>query len=208
MKIYVRGMVGLIALCLQASLGFGFVSEQNEEATKCDHALIFFDLGETLVDTKTNEDPVTHDYKKIYYFKKTTEYLKSLQKKGHKLGMIINVPETWGVDNAAKFAKLKDFVKASWNDPKNPEFRWNDFEPSMILLPPDDAHRKGKSPYLFELAKKFGDKSDCPVVFQGEEENEVDTAADVGMEAFLVKRDGANEPIYMSIEKLDAIVNR
>ena len=58
-----------------------------QSAEGCSHPWVFFDLGNTLVDTKT------YDYNKIFYMPGALKYVKDLRAKGYHLGLIVNYPD-------------------------------------------------------------------------------------------------------------------
>ena len=66
------------------------------------HPWIFFDMGDTIVDTKSNEDPITHDFKKIFYLPHALASLRSLKSQGYQFGMLVTVQESWGKSQEGK----------------------------------------------------------------------------------------------------------
>lgn len=119
-----------------------------EAAELCRRAFLYFDLGQTLVDTDTNQ------YNPMYYFRlnerdhsdarafpTAKEYLDELAARGHQLGLLADIPGDWGVnypENApvrdlptAKILRTMDFLaglvpadEASWT---GEAFDWSPF---------------------------------------------------------------------------------
>ena len=100
----------------------------NQVYSGCEKPLVFFDMGQTLVDTDTNHfhpmfylklDPAKYDDAKLY--PTTKEYVDLLQRKGFVLGLVMDIPGEWGLnypqDNpvkdflSAKILRVMDFVK-------------------------------------------------------------------------------------------------
>ena len=192
-----------LVLCLAAISGCVSPSDFASPATpvqgaSCSAPRVFFDLGETLIDT------ATFKFAKVFYLPGARDYLEALRARHVALGLITNLPESWGVDEAAKFSKLVAFVKDPWTDAAAPSgFDWNFFEREHILLPPNDKLRKPDK-FLFEKALNIARDDGCKALFQGEDEAEVNAAKAAGMEAFMVKRqvDGSGNlvPKFMPIE--------
>lgn len=133
----------------------------------CDRPWIFFDLGDVLIDTR--------DWSRLRHEAGAAEYLSALHTAGFKLGIITNVPESWGSAPAAKLSRLQEEIAATWVE--DAPFRWGWFE--AILTPPDDARQK-PHPYLFDQARALA--GDCPALYQGENDAEVEAAKRQGLE--------------------------
>jgi hypothetical protein len=98
-------MMKLITLL---ALSFLFVLDAEATASSCKKAHLYFDLGQTLVDTDT------HKYKPMFYFRlnahqhseaaffpSAREYLEELVWRGYKLGLLADIPGDWGVNYPA-----------------------------------------------------------------------------------------------------------
>jgi len=155
------------------------------QSASCNRPWIFFDLGDVLVDT--------HDWDNLSYKPGALAYVRSLRIRGYKLGLIVNIPESWGANQPEKLARLQTEIATPWREPL--AFPWRSFE--VVLLPPSDALRK-PDPYLFEQARLRA--GDCPAVFQGENSDEVLTAERVGLIPYLVG--AADRPFFMPIRAL------
>jgi len=177
-------------------------SVSNLYAKSCDHAVVFFDLGDTIVDTKT------HDFKKILYYLQTKNYLYQLKDDGHELGLIVDVPESWGDTHEKKMKKLVSFITGLWGDERYEDFDWSDFAKDLILLPPTTNDRKDHSNYLFKKAKEIVQEKNCHAVFQGEQMSEVKMANEQNIKGFLVQYDEDGEPVYMSPDDIRETVNK
>lgn len=178
----------------------------------CKNPWVFFDLGDTLIDVKSSKG------KEVKYFPGAHEYLVELKSKGYHVGLITNVPETWGPTKRSKVRVLKKEVAQMW-DKKKPvqEMVWEDFTDAHIFVPPLNEHRK-PSPYLFksainEVIIEEGDTK-CPVVYQGEDPKEIEVAKSLGITAHLVtyepyppgvKGEGPGIPKFMAFEALPKI---
>ena len=120
---------------------------------------IFLDLGMTIIDTT--------DLEKLKYVKDSKEYLESLRLHGYQIGLILNIPETWGDTYDKKIETLKSFISERWVDDKT--FDWSPY--SKIIIPLKDAEKKPK-PILFERAIQFADN--CPLIYYAEDQNETE----------------------------------
>ena len=119
---------------------------------------VFFDLGDTLIKK--------HDKGLYVYTQKSWEYLEWLVKKDYQLGIITNVPVSWGVTNEDRVKVLKDLVDDNWGDKK--PMLWKAFK--VILTPPKEELKK-PHPHLFDKARKQA--GSCPPLFYGENLSEV-----------------------------------
>ena len=94
-----------------------FIFSLASHAQTCAHPWMFFDLGNTIVDTKTN------NYNPMFYladvqrfadghdYKSSRDYLAALKNEGYLLGLVMDVPEAWGKDYPST-EPLKDYVSA------------------------------------------------------------------------------------------------
>ncbi|MEV6575662.1 hypothetical protein [Streptomyces sp. NPDC051577] len=128
--------------------------------------VVYFDLGETLVHTA--------DDGSIAYRSGAASYLRALRERHIRIGLITNVPPSWGTTDAERAARLKKEVDATWEGPE--PFAWNDFG-GRILTPRTEAERK-PAPVLWQRAKV--QSGSCRLVFQAETVEEVKVAASVG----------------------------
>jgi len=127
---------------------------------------VYFDLGDTVVLSK--------DMKKIKYFPGSKAYLSKLHQVGYKVGLISNIPESWGLDYNEKLLSLKKVISDGWIDAE--KFDWDIFD--EILLPLKNNEMK-PAPFLFLRAiEKAGG---CPSLYIGESPNEIQAAESHGM---------------------------
>ncbi|THC55131.1 hypothetical protein [Streptomyces sp. A1499] len=128
--------------------------------------IVYFDLGETLVHTA--EDGGTG------YRTGAAAYVRALRERRIKVGLITNVPSSWGATDAERAARLKQEVDATWQGPV--PFAWQDFG-DRVLTPRTEAERK-PAPALWKRAKAGSGR--CRVVYQAETAEEVNVAASLG----------------------------
>ncbi|NSC25580.1 hypothetical protein FM076_32285 [Streptomyces albus subsp. chlorinus] len=133
-------------------------------------ALVYFDLGETLV--HTDEDSSTG------YMPGAAAYLRELRRRNIEVGLITNVPSSWGDTDAERAAALKKEVDRAWKGPV--PFAWGDFG-DRVLTPRTEAERK-PSPVLWKRAK--ADAHGCRLVYQAETAEETAVAASLGYVAY------------------------
>lgn len=225
----------LIALVLLASTTASLAAQAQGT---CHQPMMFFDLGQTLVDTDTNKyNPMFYyrldarEHSDARDFPTAKEYLDTLVARGHKLGLLADIPGDWGVNypaNApildlpsAKAVRTMDFLAgvipedgASWT---GTQFDWAPFVKiegegaarravGRLLLPQTNAERKGKgSGVLFERAMAIANAESCPAVFQGEQEGEMILAEKAGMIPYWV---GHTQPgqFYLSPAEVNSYV--
>jgi FMN phosphatase YigB (HAD superfamily) len=189
---------------LAAVLGFTLAvtlqARATTWATACEKPWIFFDLGNTLVESTPGQ--------KMEYIPGAHEYLSKLKERGYRVGLITNVPEKWGPTSREKIRELKTTMMKEWTlKPGANPLDWRDFSDVLIFVPPRDEHRK-PAPYLFRsaLSQVFLEEGEtrCKVVFQGEDANEVAVARQEGMIGYQV---GSNADSYfLPIEELERLV--
>ncbi|WP_329447737.1 hypothetical protein OG906_33225 [Streptomyces sp. NBC_01426] len=131
-----------------------------------DCPVVYFDLGETLVHTA--------DDGSITYQSGAASYLRALRERHIRIGLITNVPPSWGATDAERAARLKKEVDATWKGPE--PFAWKDFG-GRILTPRTEAERK-PAPALWQRAR--AESGSCRLVFQAETTEEVKVAASLG----------------------------
>ncbi|WP_374769427.1 hypothetical protein OG521_03755 [Streptomyces sp. NBC_01463] len=134
--------------------------------------VVYFDLGETLVHTA---DDATTGYRQD-----AADHLAALRKRHIKVGLITNVPSSWGTTDAARAAVLKKEVDSTWTG--STPFAWDDFG-DRILTPRTEAERK-PAPALWERARHAS--GGCRLVYQAETAEETDTAASLGYVAYRI----------------------
>ncbi|MFG3259746.1 hypothetical protein [Streptomyces sp. NPDC048172] len=144
-------------------------------------AVVYFDLGETLV--HTDEDDRTG------YMPGAAAYLRELRKRHIEVGLITNVPSSWGSTDAERAAALKKEVDSTWKG--SVPFAWKDFG-NRILTPRTEAERK-PAPTLWKRAK--AQTHDCRPVYEAETAEETDVAASLGYVAYQTGRPG--RPAYL-----------
>jgi phosphoglycolate phosphatase-like HAD superfamily hydrolase len=132
--------------------------------------VMYFDLGDTIVDTK--------DMKHIHYYQGALNYLLELKSKGYQLGMITNIPETFGSDYDAKLLTLKKLISDNWDD--TIAFNWDIFDD--IILPLKNTELK-PNPVMFEKAIAHAQR--CPVSYISESAKEITAATNIGLATHL-----------------------
>ncbi|MGW7100127.1 hypothetical protein [Streptomyces sp. NPDC054838] len=128
--------------------------------------VVYFDLGETLVHTA--------DDGSIAYQSGAASYLRALRERHIRVGLITNVPPSWGTTDAERAARLKKEVDSAWKD--SAPFAWKDFA-GRIFTPRTEAERK-PAPVLWQRAR--AESGHCRLVFQAETAEEVEVAASLG----------------------------
>ncbi|MCX5265671.1 hypothetical protein [Streptomyces sp. NBC_00199] len=134
--------------------------------------VVYFDLGETLVHTAADGSTT--------YLPGAASYLRTLREHHVRVGLITNVPPSWGTTDAERAARLRTEVDATWRGPA--AFAWADFG-DRIRTPRTEAERK-PSPVLWQRAKE--DSAGCRVVYQAETAQEVSVASSLGFVSYQV----------------------
>lgn len=150
---------------------------------------IYFDLGDTVVDTK--------DMKKLKYFKGAKDYLTELKQKGFQIGLITNIPETFGQDYDEKLETLKKRINDGWID--KDVFDWNQFD--KVILPMKNSEMK-PAPTMFLKALNVADG--CPSAYISENEKEIIAAKSHGFAAKLFKE--TDPDLYVPTKELKAFL--
>lgn len=148
-------------------------------------AWVYFDLGDTVVNTK--------DMKHIKYMKGAREYMEELKREGFKIGIISNIPESWGLDYDEKLASLKKVIQDGWEEDR--PFDWTVYD--EVILPLKNTEMK-PAPTLF--LKAIHKAESCPSVYIGESPKEIVAAKDVGMAAKLF--DETSQEVYIPINQV------
>jgi FMN phosphatase YigB (HAD superfamily) len=112
--------------------------------------------------------------KHIHYYQGALNYLIELKSKGYQLGLITNIPETFGSDYDAKLLTLKKFISDNWDDQIS--FNWDLFDD--IILPLKNTELK-PNPVMFEKAIEHANH--CPVSYISENPKEIVAASDTGL---------------------------
>ncbi|MFG2652573.1 hypothetical protein [Streptomyces sp. NPDC048436] len=149
--------------------------------------IVYFDLGETLVHTA--DDGSTG------YQPGAASYLRDLRERHIRIGLITNVPPSWGTTDAERAARLKKEVDATWRG--SAPFAWKDFG-DRILTPRTEAERK-PAPALWERAK--ADSGRCRLVYQAETAEEVEVAASLGYVPYQVAR--PHRPAFLPVRLIE-----
>jgi FMN phosphatase YigB (HAD superfamily) len=151
---------------------------------------VYFDLGNTLVDTT--------DFTKVDYYKNAYNTLKQLKLYGYQIGLISNIPEDWGSNYNEKLNRLKAEVNNNWVGAK--PFDWAIFDEIIISM--KTGERK-PALFMFQQAMDLG--SNCPMLFVGENQTEIDAARQVGMAAHLVNTKDKNPQYLKAADVADYI---
>ncbi|MVO88777.1 hypothetical protein GPA10_29470 [Streptomyces sp. p1417] len=152
----------------------------------------YFDLGETLVHTA--EDGSTG------FQPGAAAYLRALRERHIPVGLITNVPPSWGATDAERAARLRQEVDAAWRGPG--PFPWEDFG-DRVLTPRTEAERK-PAPVLWQRAK--ADSGGCRVVYQAETAEEVRAATALGFIAYRTGR--PHRPAFLPVRLVDLLDRR
>jgi phosphoglycolate phosphatase-like HAD superfamily hydrolase len=131
---------------------------------------VYFDLGETVVSTK--------DMKHIKYMPGAKVYIEDLKREGFNVGIITNIPETWGMNYQEKLETLKKVIQDGWDDTQ--PFDWAVYD--EVILPLKNSEMK-PAPTLFQKAIMRSES--CPSMYIGESIKEIDAAKNLGMAAHL-----------------------
>ncbi|MEU8587390.1 hypothetical protein AB0C59_10355 [Streptomyces sp. NPDC048664] len=151
--------------------------------------VVYFDLGETLIHTA--ED------KSIGYMPGAAAHLRALRARHIPVGLITNVPSSWGATDAERAAELKRVVDKDWKDTR--PFDWADFG-DRIFTPRTEAERK-PAPVLWQRAKDAA--GGCRVVYQAETDDEIRAGRALGYVTYLVGR--RHWPAYMPVRLITAL---
>ncbi|PBC80386.1 MULTISPECIES: hypothetical protein [unclassified Streptomyces] len=152
-------------------------------------AVVYFDLGETLVHTA--ED------KSVRYMPGAARYLRALRARHVPVGLITNVPPSWGSTDAERAAELKRVIDKDWVG--SSPFAWSDFG-DRIFTPRTEAERKPASA-LWKRAKNASGR--CRVVYQAETTEEVRISRSLGYIAYQAAR--PEWPAYLPVPVITAI---
>jgi hypothetical protein len=154
--------------------------------------IVYFDLGETLVHTA--DDGGTS------YQPGAASYLSALRERHIAVGLITNVPPSWGATDAERAARLKKEVDATWEG--SAAFAWKDFG-DRIHTPRTEAERK-PAPALWQRAKSESGR--CRVVYQAETTEEVTVASSLGFVPYQVGR--PKWPAFLPVQLVEILGHR
>ncbi|MEU3726475.1 hypothetical protein, partial [Streptomyces sp. NPDC031705] len=154
--------------------------------------VVYFDLGETLVHTAEDGS--------IAYRSGAASYLRALRERHITIGLITNVPPSWGTTDAERAARLRKEVDAQWKG--SVPFAWEDFG-GRILTPRTEAERK-PAPVLWQRAKT--ESAHCRLVFQAETADEVEVAASLGFVPYQVGQ--PHRPAFLPVGLVQLLGHR
>ncbi|MFF1560923.1 hypothetical protein [Streptomyces sp. NPDC058279] len=154
--------------------------------------VVYFDLGETLVHTAADGS--------IAYQPGAASYLRALRERHIRVGLITNVPPSWGTTDAERAARLKKEVDSAWKD--TAPFAWKDFA-GRILTPRTEAERK-PAPVLWQRAR--AESGHCRLVFQAETAEEVEVAASLGFVPYQVGQ--PHRPTFLPVGLVQLLAHR
>ncbi|MFF3766090.1 hypothetical protein ACFYYR_18665 [Streptomyces sp. NPDC001922] len=153
--------------------------------------VVYFDLGETLVHTA--ED------KSISYMPGAAAHLRALRARNIPVGLITNVPSSWGATDAERAAELKRVIDKDWKGAR--PFDWADFG-DRIFTPRTEEERK-PAPALWQRARNAA--GGCRMVYQAETDDEIQASRDLGYVPYLVGR--RHWPAYMPVRLITALAH-
>ncbi|MEV5480260.1 MULTISPECIES: hypothetical protein [Streptomyces] len=183
---------GLAALSVPTASAATRIPRTSEDAGRARGCvMVYFDLGETLVHTAEDES--------VRYMPGAAEHLRALRARRIPVGLITNVPPSWGATDAARAAKLKEVIDKDWADTR--PFAWSDFG-DRIFTPRTEAERK-PAPALWERAKKAAGR--CRVVYQAETPDEIQVGRSVGYLAYQAAR--PHWPAYLPVRLIAALAH-
>ncbi|MEU5770874.1 hypothetical protein [Streptomyces asoensis] len=154
--------------------------------------VVYFDLGETLVHTADDGSTA--------YLPGAASYLRTLRERHIRVGLITNVPPSWGATDAERAARLRTEVDATWRGPA--AFAWADFG-DRIRTPRTEAERK-PSPVLWQRAKEESGR--CRVVYEAETAQEVSVASSVGFVSYQVGL--PHRPVFLPVGLVELLGRR
>lgn len=179
-----KSTIVLILLALNFNLHAYAQDCRLAKGEKLNRDWAFFDLGNTIVDTRGGEE-------QFKYIPGALEYLAKLKKSGYRLGLISNIPVEWGKTFEERFAVLRKDIKDNLS-PELLEFDWKQFD--KIYLPAHEREYKPAS-YMFEKAIHYAkSKGAKRIYFQGENAEEVKKAFELGMiSQQIIEKEGGTE---------------
>lgn len=151
--------------------------------------IVYFDLGNTIINT-------TNGYDQLTWMPGAEDYLEELITDDIRTGLLINVPEEWGETYSEKIDTLKAFIKVGWKEEL--PLDWDQFE--VLIIPMTNEERK-PSPVLFQIAKCYSLTKNYNAFYQGEVLEEIAVSRAAGIPAFLVGSN-PNGPFFATIEEM------
>ncbi|AYF43879.1 haloacid dehalogenase-like hydrolase domain protein [Halobacteriovorax sp. BALOs_7] len=159
-------LFSLFAIISCAAIGY-FASDSQETTTT--ERWVFFDLGDTIVNTKESGN--------YHYYPGALEYIRSLKEMGIKVAIISNIPESFGETYDQKIESLNQYVKAHWND--QDQFDLTIFHKVYIPMSNDELK---PAPYIFN--KALDETGRHPSLYISEAFDEVEAAKQLGFAGF------------------------
>ncbi|MFE1171386.1 hypothetical protein [Streptomyces sp. NPDC058773] len=187
MLLALGGMAALAVPAAGPAEAASHTADQGARTGRC--VMVYFDLGETLVHTA--ED------KSVHYLPGAAEYLRALRARHIPVGLITNVPPSWGATDEERAAELKKVIDKDWAG--SSPFAWSDFG-DRIFTPRTEAERK-PAPALWKRAKKAA--GSCRVVYQAETAEETQVGSSLGYLAYQVDRPGW--PAFLPVRVITAL---
>ncbi|MFB6721090.1 HAD family hydrolase [Kribbella sp. NPDC056345] len=159
----------LFALPTTATAAPPAAQQLTQHSTRC--SVVWFDLGNTLVDTKAAGQ--------MTWMAGAQRHLRQLRSVGVPVGLITNVPPEWGATDAERAAATKAYVDGQWAEAD--PFPWALFG-DRILTPRTKAESK-PALALFERGKSVA--SPCRSFYEGETPAEITAAEQAGLTGYL-----------------------
>ncbi|MFJ9469232.1 HAD family hydrolase [Streptomyces caniferus] len=172
-----------------AAAGASRTTGEGGRAGGC--VVVYFDLGETLVHTAKDNS--------VRYMPGAARYLRALRARHIPVGLITNVPSSWGSTDAERAAELKKVIDKDWADPT--PFAWSDFG-DRIFTPRTEAERKPAAA-LWKRAKSASGR--CRLVYQAETPDEVRASRSLGYLAYQATR--PKWPTYLPVPVITALAH-
>lgn len=156
---------------------------------------VYFDLGNTIINT--------HDQSAFKFYKGSLNYLHALKARDFKIGIISNIPESFGQDHEQKLATLKDYIAKNWADDE--QMDWEIFD--EIILPLKNEELKPAE----IMYKKAIERSDfSKMAYISENLKEVLKASELGMAGHLYLEDDSVEynKLYIPLTDLEDFIEK
>lgn len=150
---------------------------------------VYFDLGNTVINVK--------DKNNFDYFSGSKTYISRLKSLGYKIGVISNIPESFGQTHEEKLETLKNYISSKWSGSES--FDWEVFD--KIYLPLSNSELK-PAPVLYKRA--IVENQLKKAVFISETEKEVIAAQELGFAGHVF--DDQSHQLYIPIEELEEYI--
>ncbi|MEH0862416.1 HAD family hydrolase [Halobacteriovorax sp. DPLXC-1] len=181
-------LFSLFTIISCAAIGY-FASDSQETTTT--ERWVFFDLGDTIVNTKESGN--------YHYYPGALEYIRSLKEMGIKVAIISNIPESFGETYDQKIESLNQYVKAHWND--QDQFDLTIFHKVYIPMSNDELK---PAPYIFN--KALDETGRHPSLYISEAFDEVEAAKQLGFAGFHfaagVGQEKVESTLYIELSKI------